>query len=163
MTRAMIGLSGLITPSLDEMVTVAEEMQRSGMGTPDKVWAFSFPNAACHTARFCNRLASPADGVQDVMAEADHTQLASARLIVPSAIDCAFRSECSKPRKAHSNRKTAGTAARTLHQLEVSMVKRLLLFASPVLVVVACTTTKTPTSPSTQGAAATALAHVGAL
>jgi hypothetical protein len=27
-----------------------------------------------------------------VMAEADHTQLASARLIVPSAIDCAFRS-----------------------------------------------------------------------
>ena len=27
----MIGLSGLITPSLDEMVTVAEEMQRAGM------------------------------------------------------------------------------------------------------------------------------------
>ena len=26
----MIGLSGLITPSLDEMVTVAEEMQRAG-------------------------------------------------------------------------------------------------------------------------------------
>ena len=25
----MIGLSGLITPSLDEMVTVAEEMQRA--------------------------------------------------------------------------------------------------------------------------------------
>ena len=30
----MIGLSGLITPSLDEMVTVAEEMQRSGMNMP---------------------------------------------------------------------------------------------------------------------------------
>ncbi|RYD58075.1 MAG: methionine synthase, partial [Sphingomonadales bacterium] len=30
----MIGLSGLITPSLDEMVTVAEEMQRSGMTMP---------------------------------------------------------------------------------------------------------------------------------
>ncbi|WP_298811311.1 methionine synthase [uncultured Sphingomonas sp.] len=30
----MIGLSGLITPSLDEMVTVAEEMQRSGMSMP---------------------------------------------------------------------------------------------------------------------------------
>jgi 5-methyltetrahydrofolate--homocysteine methyltransferase len=27
----MIGLSGLITPSLDEMVTVASEMQRAGM------------------------------------------------------------------------------------------------------------------------------------
>ena len=26
----MIGLSGLITPSLDEMVTVAEEMERAG-------------------------------------------------------------------------------------------------------------------------------------
>lgn len=30
----MIGLSGLITPSLDEMVTVAEEMQRAGMTVP---------------------------------------------------------------------------------------------------------------------------------
>jgi 5-methyltetrahydrofolate--homocysteine methyltransferase len=30
----MIGLSGLITPSLDEMVTVATEMQREGMTTP---------------------------------------------------------------------------------------------------------------------------------
>jgi len=31
---AMIGLSGLITPSLDEMVTVAEEMERAGMQRP---------------------------------------------------------------------------------------------------------------------------------
>jgi 5-methyltetrahydrofolate--homocysteine methyltransferase len=30
----MIGLSGLITPSLDEMVTVASEMQRAGMNLP---------------------------------------------------------------------------------------------------------------------------------
>ncbi|MGD9812010.1 MAG: dihydropteroate synthase, partial [Sphingobium sp.] len=30
----MIGLSGLITPSLDEMVTVAEEMQRAGLNIP---------------------------------------------------------------------------------------------------------------------------------
>jgi 5-methyltetrahydrofolate--homocysteine methyltransferase len=30
----MIGLSGLITPSLDEMVTVADEMQRAGMTLP---------------------------------------------------------------------------------------------------------------------------------
>jgi 5-methyltetrahydrofolate--homocysteine methyltransferase len=30
----IIGLSGLITPSLDEMVTVAEEMQRAGMKLP---------------------------------------------------------------------------------------------------------------------------------
>ena len=30
----MIGLSGLITPSLDEMVTVAEEMKRAGMSMP---------------------------------------------------------------------------------------------------------------------------------
>ena len=30
----MIGLSGLITPSLDEMVTVAEEMQTAGMDMP---------------------------------------------------------------------------------------------------------------------------------
>ena len=31
---AMIGLSGLITPSLDEMVTVAQEMERAGMDRP---------------------------------------------------------------------------------------------------------------------------------
>jgi 5-methyltetrahydrofolate--homocysteine methyltransferase len=31
---AMIGLSGLITPSLDEMVTVAQEMERAGMERP---------------------------------------------------------------------------------------------------------------------------------
>lgn len=31
---AMIGLSGLITPSLDEMVTVAAEMERAGMTLP---------------------------------------------------------------------------------------------------------------------------------
>ena len=30
----MIGLSGLITPSLDEMVTVAEEMEKAGMSMP---------------------------------------------------------------------------------------------------------------------------------
>ncbi|GGO06977.1 methionine synthase [Iodidimonas muriae] len=30
----MIGLSGLITPSLDEMVTVAEEMERAGLDLP---------------------------------------------------------------------------------------------------------------------------------
>ena len=33
-TPDMIGLSGLITPSLDEMVTVAEEMKRAGMTMP---------------------------------------------------------------------------------------------------------------------------------
>ena len=30
----IIGLSGLITPSLDEMIYVAKEMERKGMKTP---------------------------------------------------------------------------------------------------------------------------------
>jgi 5-methyltetrahydrofolate--homocysteine methyltransferase len=30
----IIGLSGLITPSLDEMVTVASEMERAGLSLP---------------------------------------------------------------------------------------------------------------------------------
>ena len=34
----IIGLSGLITPSLDEMVYVAREMQRSGMKTAPAYW-----------------------------------------------------------------------------------------------------------------------------
>ena len=42
----MIGLSGLITPSLDEMVHVANEMKRSNMTTAiiDR-WRNNFENA----------------------------------------------------------------------------------------------------------------------
>src|SRR3546814_8511791 len=44
----MIGLSGLITPSLDEMVTVAEEMKRAGMTMPLLIGGA--PTSKVHTA-----------------------------------------------------------------------------------------------------------------
>src|SRR3954464_15204726 len=44
----MIGLSGLITPSLDEMVTVAGEMQRLGLKTPLLIGGA--PTSKAHTA-----------------------------------------------------------------------------------------------------------------
>jgi 5-methyltetrahydrofolate--homocysteine methyltransferase len=50
----MIGLSGLITPSLDEMVTVAEEMQRAGMTMPLLIGGAT--TSKVHTALASTRL-----------------------------------------------------------------------------------------------------------
>ena len=50
----MIGLSGLITPSLDEMVTVAAEMQREGMTMPLLIGGATTsqrPHRAAHRSR----------------------------------------------------------------------------------------------------------------
>ena len=54
----IIGLSGLITPSLDEMVTVASEMERQGFETLNDWWrndiacAHEFKNRACLLRRY---------------------------------------------------------------------------------------------------------------
>src|SRR3546814_20576938 len=45
----MIGLSGLITPSLDEMVTVADEMKRAGRTMPLLIGGAT--TSTVHTAR----------------------------------------------------------------------------------------------------------------
>ena len=61
---AMIGLSGLITPSLDEMVTVAEEMQRAGMTLPLLIGGATTSRA--HTAlRIAPAFAGPVIHVLD--------------------------------------------------------------------------------------------------
>jgi 5-methyltetrahydrofolate--homocysteine methyltransferase len=61
---AMIGLSGLITPSLDEMVTVAEEMERSGMTRPLLIGGATTSRA--HTAlRIAPRYSGPVIHVLD--------------------------------------------------------------------------------------------------
>jgi 5-methyltetrahydrofolate--homocysteine methyltransferase len=60
----MIGLSGLITPSLDEMVTVAEEMERSGMTQPLLIGGATTSRA--HTAlRIAPRYSGPVIHVLD--------------------------------------------------------------------------------------------------
>jgi 5-methyltetrahydrofolate--homocysteine methyltransferase len=60
----MIGLSGLITPSLDEMVTVAEEMQRAGMTMPLLIGGAT--TSKVHTAlRIAPRYSGPTVHVLD--------------------------------------------------------------------------------------------------
>jgi 5-methyltetrahydrofolate--homocysteine methyltransferase len=60
----MIGLSGLITPSLDEMVTVAEEMERAGMTRPLLIGGATTSRA--HTAlRIAPRYSGPVIHVLD--------------------------------------------------------------------------------------------------
>jgi 5-methyltetrahydrofolate--homocysteine methyltransferase len=60
----MIGLSGLITPSLDEMVTVAEEMERAGMSRPLLIGGATTSRA--HTAlRIAPRYSGPVIHVLD--------------------------------------------------------------------------------------------------
>ncbi|GAA3995783.1 methionine synthase [Sphingomonas humi] len=60
----MIGLSGLITPSLDEMVTVAEEMERAGMKRPLLIGGATTSRA--HTAlRIAPRYSGPVIHVLD--------------------------------------------------------------------------------------------------
>ncbi|GAA4011318.1 methionine synthase [Sphingomonas swuensis] len=60
----MIGLSGLITPSLDEMVTVAEEMERAGMIRPLLIGGATTSRA--HTAlRIAPRYSGPVIHVLD--------------------------------------------------------------------------------------------------
>ena len=57
---AMIGLSGLITPSLDEMVTVAAEMERAGMTLPLLIGGATTSRA--HTAlRIAPAFSGPGD------------------------------------------------------------------------------------------------------
>ena len=61
---AMIGLSGLITPSLDEMVTVAAEMERAGMTLPLLIGGATTSRA--HTAlRIAPALSGPVIHVLD--------------------------------------------------------------------------------------------------
>lgn len=60
----IIGLSGLITPSLDEMVTVAEEMERAGMTRPLLIGGATTSRA--HTAlRIAPRYSGPVIHVLD--------------------------------------------------------------------------------------------------
>ena len=60
----IIGLSGLITPSLDEMVTVAEEMARQGMNLPLLIGGAT--TSKVHTAlRIAPRYAGPTVHVLD--------------------------------------------------------------------------------------------------
>ena len=72
----MIGLSGLITPSLEEMVNVATEMQRAGLTIPILIGGAT--TSELHVAL---KIAPVYDGLVAWMKDASQNALAAARLL----------------------------------------------------------------------------------
>ena len=75
----MIGLSGLITPSLDEMVHVAKEMQRAGLQIPIMIGGAT--TSPLHTAL---KIAPVYDGAVVHLKDASQNALVAARLLNPA-------------------------------------------------------------------------------
>ena len=74
----IVGLSGLITPSLEEMVHVASEMQRAGLRIPVMVGGAT--TSALHTAL---KIAPVYDGPVVHLKDASQNVLVSAKLLNP--------------------------------------------------------------------------------
>ena len=75
----MIGLSGLITPSLDEMVHVANEMQRAGLQIPIMIGGAT--TSSLHTAL---KIAPVYEGPVIHLKDASQNALVAARLMNPA-------------------------------------------------------------------------------
>jgi 5-methyltetrahydrofolate--homocysteine methyltransferase len=75
----MIGLSGLITPSLDEMVHVAKEMQRTGLQIPIMIGGAT--TSPLHTAL---KIAPVYEGPVIHLKDASQNALLAARLMNPA-------------------------------------------------------------------------------
>jgi 5-methyltetrahydrofolate--homocysteine methyltransferase len=101
----MIGLSGLITPSLDEMVYVAKEMQREGMTIPLLIGGAT--TSKVHTAvKIAPGYEQPVVHVLDASrAVGVASNLLSAQQKAPFAADVS--AEYAKLREAHARSQTA--------------------------------------------------------
>ena len=98
----VIGLSGLITPSLDEMVNVASEMQRRGMSRPLLIGGATTSRA--HTAV---KIAPAYDGSTMHVLDASRVVNAVSGLLSPdrrAKVDAKNRSEQEKSRKLFEHR-----------------------------------------------------------
>ena len=82
----IIGLSGLITPSLDEMVGVARELQRAGLRIPLLIGGAT--TSDMHTAL---RIAPVYDGPVIHLKDASQNALVAARLLNPESRDAYVR------------------------------------------------------------------------
>lgn len=82
----IIGLSGLITPSLDEMVGVARELQRAGLRIPLLIGGAT--TSDMHTAL---RIAPVYDGLVIHLKDASQNALVAARLLNPESRDAYVR------------------------------------------------------------------------
>ncbi|MEV4703110.1 methionine synthase [Actinoplanes sp. NPDC049316] len=99
-----VGLSGLITPSLDEMVTVAAEMQRRGMTMPLLIGGAT--TSRQHTAV---RIAPAYDAVTVHVLDASRVVGVVSDLLDPGrakTLDTANRAEQERLRDQHANRRS---------------------------------------------------------
>ena len=116
----MVGLSGLITPSLDEMVHVAREMQRAGLQIPVMIGGAT--TSPLHTAL---KIAPAYDGPVIHLKDASQNALVAARLMNPlqkQELVQALRQEQEALRQAN------GAKQMKLVSLEEATEKRLNLF-----------------------------------
>ena len=116
----MVGLSGLITPSLDEMVHVAREMQRAGLQIPVMIGGAT--TSPLHTAL---KIAPAYDGLVIHLKDASQNALVAARLMNPlqkQELVQALRQEQEALRQAN------GAKQVKLVSLEEATEKRLNLF-----------------------------------
>ena len=116
----MVGLSGLITPSLDEMVHVAREMQRAGLQIPIMIGGAT--TSPLHTAL---KIAPVYDGPVIHLKDASQNALVAARLMNPlqkQELVQALRQEQEALRQAN------GAKQVKLVSLEEATEKRLNLF-----------------------------------
>ena len=99
----VIGLSGLITPSLDEMVDVAKTMEKEGMNVPLLIGGAT--TSRIHTAvKIDPQYSGPVVHVLD----ASKSVPVSAALLSPSTKDSekeAYKKEYAEAREAHANKK----------------------------------------------------------
>jgi len=98
-----IGLSGLITPSLDEMVTVASEMQRRGLKLPLLIGGAT--TSRQHTAV---RIAPAYDGTTVHVADASRVVGVVAELLDPDRVEALANRNCAEQerlRQQHADRR----------------------------------------------------------
>ena len=116
----MVGLSGLITPSLEEMVHVAMEMQRAGLRIPILVGGAT--TSALHTAL---KIAPVYDGPVVHLKDASQNAWVAARLLNPEQkqefVQTLYQEQ-------ETLRQTNATKPVKLVSLEEATEKRLKLF-----------------------------------
>ena len=116
----MVGLSGLITPSLEEMVHVAQEMQRSGLRIPIMIGGAT--TSPLHTAL---KIAPVYEGPVIHLKDASQNALVAARLMNPAQKEefvSALWQEQAELRKKNEEKQVK------LVSLEEATEKRLKLF-----------------------------------
>ena len=99
----VIGLSGLITPSLDEMVNVAAEMQRRGMNTPLLIGGATTSRA--HTAV---KIDPAYEGAVMWVKDASRSVPVASRMVSADArakLEAELKDDYDKLRERHANKK----------------------------------------------------------